>query len=441
MAVTCEEPCRLDTGGAVVASVAEVPAHGAGPGMSRLGLILFLGALCAIGPLAIDMYLPSFPRVASDLGVPLGLVERTLAVYFIGLAFGQLLYGPISDRLGRKTPLYLGLGVFTLASVGCALATGVEMLIAVRFCQALGGCALMVVARAVVRDLFGPRESARVFSSLILVMGVTPILAPLLGGWLAEHAGWRAIFWFQAAAGIACLGATGLFKESHPPHRRARHGLGVIGRSYLRLLRDRQFVAATLTGGFLMMGMFAYVSGSPGVFIGQFGVRPEHFGLYFGANAAGFIAASQVNARILRRADPRRSLRAAVWVAAASGSALLVTVSLGVGGFAGVLVPIFVFVTSMGFVLPTATALALAAHGREAGNASAVLGFLQFSLSACGGMLVSAVHTGSALPMAAVIGAGGLASLAASRLIGAAPVDAEEDAQEAAPRAERVEAA
>ncbi len=386
---------------------------GDGREVSVLALTLFLGMLTAIGPLAIDMYLPSFPALAVDLSTSLASVERTLAVYFIGLAVGQLFYGPISDRFGRKGPLYVGLGLFVLASAGCALADTVNTLVAVRFCQALGGCALMVIARAVVRDHFGERESARVFSLLILVMGVAPILAPLLGGWLAVHMGWRSIFWFQAGVGVACLLVTrGFFAESLPRHRRRPVSMRIIGRTYWQLLRDRRFVAHSLTGGFVLAGFFAYVGGSPLVFIELHGVPTEYFGLYFGSNAAGFIVASQVNGWLMRRVDPRRSLRLGACFAATAGLALLTTVVLDLGGFAGVLVPLFCFIASIGFIAPTATALALAPHGEHAGNASAVMGFLQFGVSALGGLLVSYLQDGTAVPMAGLIAMGGVMALA-----------------------------
>lgn len=379
-----------------------------------VSLVLLLGSLTALGPLAIDMYLPSFPRVAAEFGVTTGAVERTLAVYFVGLAFGQLLYGPMSDRFGRKLPLYVGLALFAAASVGCAVAVGIGMLTVVRFCQALGGCALMVVSRAVVRDHFDARDAARMFSSLILVMGVTPVLAPLLGGWMAGHFGWRSIFWFQSGASLACLIATAVFlKESHPVSRRTTQNPRTVARIYARLLSDRVFMSYALTGAFVMMGMFAYISGSAHAFMQVYGVSEQRFGLFFGMNAAGFIAASQVNAWLLKRVEPRRALRVGVCGAAAAGMTVLTMTATGVGGFTGVLIPVFCFMASLGFILPTATALALAPHGREAGNASAVLGFVQFAISAGGASLVSAFHTGSALPMAAIIAGGALMALVA----------------------------
>jgi DHA1 family bicyclomycin/chloramphenicol resistance-like MFS transporter len=220
------------------------------PALSRSGifwLTIYLGTLAALGPLAIDMYLPAFPRIAEAFSVQVSDVQRTLASYFIGLAFGQLIYGPLADRLGRKTPLFIGLALFVLASAGCALAWNVASLTAIRFVQALGGCAEMVISRAIVRDRFDDKQAAKVFSSLMLVMGLAPILAPLVGGFLAGHLSWRAIFWLHALAGTAALLSTILFfRESLPRERRVRHSSAEIFSTALHLIRHREFMLRRL---------------------------------------------------------------------------------------------------------------------------------------------------------------------------------------------------
>ena len=377
------------------------------------GLILLLGSVSALGPLAIDMYLPSFPTIARALGSTPAAVERTMAAYFAGLAVGQLFYGPAGDRFGRKVPLYVGLTLFVLASAGCATARSVPALVGLRFVQALGGCAEMVMARAVVRDRFQERDAARVYSALMLVMGLAPILAPLAGGWLVVHASWRAIFGVQAAAGLACLIAVTFgLPESLPADRREHRSPAAILVVYGQLLRHRLLIAHALAGSLVLAGLFAYVAGWPFVFIQLFHVRPEHFWVFFGTNAAGLIASSQVNGWLVQRADPRRVLRGGLVAAAVAGTVLLFTARTGLGGFPGILVPLFAFLCCFGFVVPTSTALAMAPHGRVAGNASAVLGSVQFAVSGGAGVVVSLLHNGTAVPMAAAMATAGVAALA-----------------------------
>jgi DHA1 family bicyclomycin/chloramphenicol resistance-like MFS transporter len=375
-------------------------------------LIILLGALSGLGPLAIDMYLPGFTAIAKEFSTSPAIIERTLAVYFAGLAFGQLFYGPATDRIGRKRPLYVGLIVFILASLGCAYTKSVHALILLRFLQAFGGCAEMVVARAVVRDYFEEREAARIFSFLMLVLGVAPIIAPLLGGWMLVHFGWRSIFWFLAAFACLCLlNVTFFLRESLPKERRRRTGFGATLGTYAELLSDPVFIAYTLSGGFVFAGMFAYISGSPFVFMELFHVSPERYGLFFGVNAIGIMLSAQVNGRLVRRIDPRGILRVALVVAAISGMVLLLAAKTHVGGFAGILIPLFVFMCSCGFSFPTATALAMAPHRKIAGSASALLGCLQFFVSGIAGLSVSALHNNTATPMALVIGCCGSLAL------------------------------
>ena len=263
----------------------------------NLKTILILGALSAFGPLAIDFYLPGFPAMATAFGTDETQIQLTLAVYFLGLSIGQLIYGPIADRFGRRIPLLVGVALFTVASLACALAPSLEWLIGARFVQALGGCAGMVLSRAIVSDKCDAVGSAKVFSQLMLVMGLAPILAPMLGGFLVNLHGWQSIFivltGFSALAALAV--ALGL-PESLPANV-PRQPLSGALRQYGRLLKDREFLGHALTGGIAMAGMFAYIAGSPFVFIKLYGVPAEHYGWLFGSNAAGFILVAQLNAR------------------------------------------------------------------------------------------------------------------------------------------------
>lgn len=375
-----------------------------------LRLLLILGALSAFGPLAVDFYLPSFPALALAFDADVEQVQQSLAVYFIGLACGQLIYGPLADRCGRRGPLLFGVALFVLSSLACALAPSLDALIAARLAQALGGCAGMVVSRAVVRDLCEPRDAAKVFSQLMLVMGVAPILAPLAGGLLLRLFGWQSIFYcltlFSALVG---LGLYRWLPETLPREGPRLALRGSLGR-YLSLLRDREFMAFALAGGLSMAGMFAYVAGSPFVFIQLYGVPAEHYGWLFGANAVGFILTAQLNSWLMRFRGP------GFWLRRLSGLFLLCTLALlACAAWQAplwlLMAPLFIAIACLGCILPNAGACAMARQGSQAGSASALMGSLQFVIAALASSLVGLLHDGSALPMALVIA--GCASLAA----------------------------
>lgn len=392
-------------------------------GADYLKTVGILGGLTAMGPLAIDMYLPALPAIARDLHATPGLVQVSLAAYFIGIAGGQAFYGPLSDWLGRRPALYLGLLVFTLSSAACALAPRVDALIACRFLQALGGCAPLVVPRAVVRDHFDEQASVRALSALVLVMGLAPILAPLIGGQLLTRWGWRAIFWALAVYGAAGLAIVAMcLPESLPREARRPQPPAVVMATYGRLFRDRAFIGWVLSGGMIFSGLLAYISGSSFVFIELFGVPPTQFGFYFGANAAGLIAASQLNAWLARRHGARRVVSVVIPCAAVAGAVLAAGAVTDIGGFSGILIPLFCFIACHGFVMPNSTALAMAPHGTVAGSASALLGALQFSMGATAGALVGVFSNGTAVPFGAVIAACGFGALLALRLV-ALPAD------------------
>jgi len=369
-----------------------------------LALSILLGAFAGLGPLSIDMYLPSFPAIARQFHATIPQVERTLTAYLFGLAFGQLFYGPAADRYGRKRPLYVGLTVFVIASAGCAFATGVKSLMLLRTLQAIGGCAEMVIARAIVRDLFDDRTAVRVFSSLMLVMGVAPILAPLLGGWIVNHYGWRAVFFVLVGAGALCfLGAVFLLPESLPPARRQRHSIAEMLRLYRRLFTPRVFIVHTLTLSLGCAALFAYVGGSPGLFIETYHIPAQKFGFFFGANAFCLIAMSQASGYLAHRVDPGKTLRIALAVSLAASAAFLLLILTGRGGLWGSFACLFVFLGTFGFIFPNTTVLAMSPHGANAGNASALLGFFQFFISAIGGIIVTNLPFNGPLAMAVMM--------------------------------------
>lgn len=372
---------------------------------SPLQRILTLGALTAFAPMSVDMYLPGFTAVQHELRTTPDAVQRTLVVFFLGLALGQVFWGPVSDRFGRKRPLLLGVALYGLASVGCALATSIDSLLLWRLLQALSGCAGIVIARSMVRDLYPPVDAARVFSRLTLVLGAAPILAPLAGVAILQTLGWRAIFAVLAVFGAACFAAALALPESLPVSARSgasqrpvRNALRIYG----ELLRDRRYIGFALSGALGQSAMFAYIAGGPFVFMQVFGLSTTQFGWLFGFNALGLIGASQINHALLRRVSSEvllgRALRSlTVWAAA-----MLASAALNVGGFWGVAIPLFLALSSLGFSFPNATALALAHQSGRVGSAAALIGSIQFTLATLSGAAVGLFTTPSAAPMAAV---------------------------------------
>jgi len=381
--------------------------HAPGPSVR---FVLILGALTALTPASIDMYLPSFPELARTLGAAPTSVQLTLSAYLVGLAVGQAAYGPLADRLGRRRPLLGGLALYAVASAGCALAPRVDVLIALRFVQALGGAACLVIPRAIVRDRFDPQASARVYSHLMLVVGVAPILAPLVGGQIVHVAGWRAVFGVLAGLGVGGFVLTALaLPESSP--RVAATGAGP--RDYGRLLTDRRFVGFAACGGLAMAGMFAYIASSPFVLIELYGVPPRAFGWIFGGNAAALIAASQVNGALLLRVRAETILARSITAGAVIGVALIGAAVTSAGGLPVLLALLFAYLASRGFLQPNAVACALANHPQRAASASALFGVVQFGGATVASALVGALHDGTARPMALVMGGSSVLALVA----------------------------
>lgn len=374
-------------------------------------LIILLGVLTALTPFSVDMYLPALPSLALAFSAEPGRVQLSLASFFLGLAIGQTFYGPIADRFGRKRPLYAGLLMFVLSSAGCAFTTSINALIVLRFLQALGACASQVIARAVVRDLFDAREAVNVFSALMLVIGVGPVLAPLVGGQILALFGWRAIFWLLTSLGTFGLAAAALhLPETHRPEMTRPLAVTSVVSGYWQLLTDRSFTGYALTGGMGMAGMFAYIAGSPFVFIELFNVPAGRFGFFFGANALGMMAASQLNIRLMRRFESDAVIRGVLIVQTAAGLLLITSTLGGIAGLYSTAALLFAYVASLGCLLPNTTAMAMASQGENAGSASALIGTLQFTLAATAASVVGAANNDTAFPMAAVIAACGLSA-------------------------------
>lgn len=370
-----------------------------------LSWLLVLGTLTAFAPMSIDMYLPALPAIANTFGMETVAVQFTLSSFFIGLALGQTIHGPLADRFGRKPPLYVGLGIFVLASLGCALTTNFSSLIILRFMQALGGCAGLVIARAIVRDCCDAHTSARVFSLLMLIMGLAPILAPLLGGWVLLFLGWRAIFVVLAFFGLICIFLVWRYlQETRPEHTVSGSGVGAALVIYRDIIHDRHFIGYALTGGLAYAGLFAYITGSPQVFIEVYGVSAQNYGWLFGLNAFGLIACSQINRYLLTRYSPENILRRTLQLTTIFGVAMFVTALFDKGGLIALLIPLFCYMSSLGFIAPNAAANALERQGMRAGSASALLGALHFGIATVSSTLIGLISSHSALPMAMLIG-------------------------------------
>jgi MFS transporter, DHA1 family, multidrug resistance protein len=377
--------------------------------------VLVLGGSAALAPFAIDMYLPALPVIADDLGGSASGVQLSLTACLAGLAGGQLVAGPLSDRYGRRVPLVIGLLGFVAASLLCGLATSVPMLVLLRLLQGLFGAAPQVVGRAVVRDLYDGAEAVRFFSLLMLVIGLAPIIAPVVGVQVLRFADWRMIFVVLAIIGaVVTAAALVLLPETHPAGRRQPTSLWGTVRGLLSLLSDRVLVGYALASGLAFAAMFAYISGSPFVVQNVYGGSPFTFSLIFGANALGLTLASQVNGRLAGRVAARSMLTGGLGVTFLAGLAILGVVLSGIPHLAALVVPLFVLISSLGFVMPNATALALSRHPEAAGSASALLGVLQFIVGAVAAPLVGLGGPNTAFPMALVIAllsAGAVAAL------------------------------
>ena len=368
---------------------------------SRPLLIVILGSLVAIGPLSIDMYLPGLPEITRSLDATAAAVQLSLTACVAGLAVGQLVAGPMSDRLGRRRPLVAGLVTYSGVSLLCALAPTVLALTGLRFLQGLAGGAGIVIGRAVVRDLYSGAQAAKLFSSLMLVTGLAPILAPVVGAQILKVTTWHGIFVVLAglSAAIVTLAAIAL-PETLPKERRDPGGHTL--HTMRHLLTQRSFLGYALTAGLAFGALFAYISGSPFVLQDIYGLSPQAFSLAFGANGLGLVIGSQINARLVTRYGPAYLLRRALLVIVVAAAALVAVTTIDLGVWP-VIACTFVVMSTLSFVMPNSTALALAEHGAVAGTASALLGVTQFLIGGLSAPLVGIGGTGSAVPMAVVM--------------------------------------
>ena len=374
------------------------------PAPTPWGLVILLGSLTAMGPLAIDMYLSTLPAIGQSLVATPAAVQATVSAFLAGMAIGQLVYGPWSDRIGRRVPVMLGVVIFVAASVACAMATSVEQLLAARFVQALGACAGAVVSRAVVRDTFDHTETARTLSLMMLIMGLAPILAPLLGAALLAFGGWRLNFWFMAAFGVV-VGAVAVLrlKESRSEATARQAASENPFQSYAALLRQPRLLGYALAGALNGATLFTYIATSPGLIMGTYGYSAAVFPWIFGFNALGIVGSGQINRMILRRVHPDRVLSLASRVAVGLGGALMIAAYTGVGERWTVLPLVFLIFCSLGFMQGNTTAGALNVDPLRAGSISALMGTVGFAAGALASTLAAVLHDGSARPMALVM--------------------------------------
>jgi DHA1 family bicyclomycin/chloramphenicol resistance-like MFS transporter len=386
-------------------SVVAVPAETyEAPPPTPWGLVVLLGSLTAMGPLAIDMYLPSLLAIGRDLHASASQTQATVSTFLAGMAIGQVFYGPASDRLGRRRPVLLGVAIFIGASAACALATSPTLLLAARFAQALGACAGGVVSRAIIRDRFNHTETARMLSLMMLIMGLAPILAPLLGSALLAFGGWRLNFWFMVFVGVL-LAAAAFFrlKESRSPETAAHAATENPFQAYAALLVQRRLLGYALAGALNGATLFTYISSSADLIMGVYGVPASPFAMLFGLNALGVIGANQVNRLVLRRRTPDQVLARASLVALGFAALLMIAALSGVGGPWAVLPLLFLLLSSYGFIQGNTMAGALNVDPRRAGAISALLGAVSFGMGALASNLAGLLHDGTARPMALVM--------------------------------------
>jgi DHA1 family bicyclomycin/chloramphenicol resistance-like MFS transporter len=391
--------------------------------MARYAFVL--GTLSAAGPLAIDLYLPGLPMIARDLHATQGQVEMSMMSFFAGLMIGQPFYGPLSDRFGRKTPLALGILLYCVASIGCSMAVSAPMLIAARLVQGLGAGASIAISAAIIRDVYTGHQAARLLALRMLVIGGSPILAPIIGASIISAWGWRYVFWLSAAYGLYGICLLALIPETRHAHHRADTKLsGTLG-IYRRLLGDRHFMGAVGSAAFMQLAFTAYIAGASFVFIKVYHTPPWLFSLIFASNAFGFIGCAQFAPNLMKRFPAERLIVTASCVQTVTAAVLVTLALTHHASVPALIVPLFLFLGCYGLVGGPATVIALRDQGPVAGTAASLLSFLQWGASAVGSGLVALLANGTAVPMTVVMMTGaGIAFLVVQRAFGRMPAAA-----------------
>lgn len=377
----------------------------------RIKTLAILSALLSFASISTDLYLPALPAIATELHQDAGAVELTISGYLLGFSLGQLFWGPIGDRYGRRLPIMLGLVLFIIGSAGCALSATVGDMIGWRMVQALGACASVVLARAMIRDLYTGHHAARMLSTLMTVMAVAPLVGPSLGGAILHVASWRFIFWSLVGVGIATLWMLRALPETLPEQRRSQQSLPRALMGYGQLLQNRQLLGYAGAGGCFYGGMFAYIAGTPSAYISYHHVSPQSYGMLFALGIAGIMLTNHLNARLVGRFGINRLLRCGSAGAAVSGLALALVTRSGLGGLTGLVIPLFLFVSATGFIVANSIVGALGRHPERAGAVSALVGALQYGAGIFGSALVGFFADGTPWPMGWIIAAFGAGSL------------------------------
>ncbi|HEY0295672.1 MAG TPA: Bcr/CflA family multidrug efflux MFS transporter [Bordetella sp.] len=377
-------------------------------------VLLILSALMSLASISTDIYLPAMPALATGLHAEISQVALTLSSFLIGFSLGQLIWGPISDRYGRRVPIAIGMVLFMAGSVGCALSDSVSQMLGWRVVQAAGACAGPVLARAIVRDLYAREHAARMMSTLMLVMGIAPLVGPLLGGQILVYSSWRGIFWFLVVLGGLILFSLRGLPETLTEERRATTPLSSAFRDYYDLVRDPRLLGCALSGGFFYAGVYAFLAGTPFAYIQYYHVRPQLYGFLFGLNIVAMMLANFTNSRLVMRVGPERMLRLGGWVVALAGVVLAVNALFGWGGLAGLVAPIFFYVGMNGFIVANSVAAALSAFPNRAGSASSLVGAIHFGSGILSSAMVGWFADGTPWTMGWIMGLMGLGCLAAA---------------------------
>lgn len=363
-------------------------------------IVLVLGALCTISPFSIDMYLPGFPAMARDLETPISNIQLSLTAYLVGIAIGQLFYGPLLDKYGRKKPLYVGLGIYVLASIGCALSGSVENLIIMRFLQAIGGCAGMVAAQAMVRDIFPITKTAQVLALLILVIAVSPMIAPTLGGFVTAFYHWHWVFIILAILTIIIwIAVIYVLPDGADPDTLVSLRPSQVLKNYVKVLQNRQFLVYMMVGGFAGAAPFAYIAGSADVFMNIYGVSETQYGWIFAFLAFAMIGSTQLNHLLLRRYSSQQIIHFSLHYQLVVGVLLVSGIYFQWFEVRSLLVVMFIFLTAHGLNGPNTAALSMAPFSKNAGSASAILGSMRMAFGGLASAGVSLFHNGTSLPM------------------------------------------
>lgn len=369
-----------------------------------LKVLLILSALMAFASISTDIYLPALPAIGISLGVPADKVAYTLSAFLVGFSLGQLIWGPLSDRRGRRMPAMVGVGLFVVGSIGCAIAGSLEQLMVWRVLQALGACAGPVLGRAMVRDLYGREQAARMMSTLMLIMGIAPLIGPILGGQLLVLGSWRPIFWFLVLLGVLVLAALRKLPETLADENRVREPIGQTLRVYAGLAINPKLLSYGLSGGFFYGAIYAYLAGTPFAYIAYYHVSPQMYGLLFAVNIVGMMAANFANVKLVMRLGSERIFRLGTWVVFVSSLVLAICAKTDLGGLAGLAIPVFFFVSMNGLIVANSVAGALAAFPQRAGAASSIIGVMQYGSGVLTAAMIGWFADGTPWTMGWIIG-------------------------------------